>query len=138
MISCLVDTNTLIYWSYDGSPFHDDAQRFVRAAIINNIKLYVLSSSLNDIYYALHRHYENESAAREAIADVASIFDLVSLTPELVIASIASDEPDYEDGLIRAAAELLEVDAIVSYDKKAFKFSIIPRLDAAQALLRMS
>lgn len=76
----------------------------------------------------------NEADARSAIRDIAETFDLVDLTGLFVFESIDSDEPDYEDGLIRAAAEALQVDAIISYDKAAFKQSPIPKMTAPEAL----
>ncbi len=66
------------------------------------------------------------------------MFDLVDLTGLLVYSALDSNEADYEDGLIRAAAEALQVDAIVSYDKKAFKGSCIPRKTAAEVRARQS
>ena len=60
------------------------------------------------------------------------MFDLVDLTGLLVYSALDSNEADYEDGLIRAAAEALQVDAVVSYDKKAFKGSYIPRIPGRQ------
>lgn len=133
MGSYLFDANALVYWVNARAPQHGEVARAVRALIENGDEVYALSSSLNEIYYALHTHYTNEAAARDSIADIAATFALVDLTTPLVKASLLSDEPDYEDGLVRAAAETLEVDAIVTYDKKAFTASRIPKL-AASAL----
>ena len=94
---------------------------------------YALSSSLNEIYYALHSHYMSEGEARASIRDIAETFDLVDLTGLQVFAALDSDEPDYEDGLIRSVAEALQVDAIISYDKKAFHKSFIPKYTASEA-----
>ncbi len=49
------------------------------------------------------------------------------------IAALDSNEPDYEDGLIRSTAEALQVDAIISYDKKAFHKSFTPKYTASGA-----
>lgn len=51
----------------------------------------------------------------------------------VIFNALDSDEPDYEDGLIRAAAEALQVDALITYDKKAFKYSSIPSMTAEEA-----
>ena len=55
-------------------------------------------------------------------------------TGPLVFEALDSNEPDYEDGLIRGTAEALQVDAIISYDKKAFRSSFVPKLTAGEAL----
>ena len=134
MTSLLFDTNALIYWVYPDSPFHDEMLCLVDEAFLNQGVVCALSSSLNEVYYILHRRYMEEPEARESIRDIAETFDLVDLTGIFVFESIDSDEPDYEDGLIRVAAEELQVDAIISYDRAAFKSSFIPKMTAQEAL----
>lgn len=134
MGSLLFDSNALIYWVYPDSPHHDEVSDLLHRALTEGVSVYALSSSLNEIYYALHRHYMTEADARDSIREIAEVFDLVDLTGLLVFDALDSDEPDYEDGLVRAAAEALQVDAIVSYDKKAFRGSVIPALTAQAAL----
>lgn len=134
MTSLLFDTNALVYWVYPASPFHRDVSSLIHAAFAEKCSIYALSSSLNEVYYALHRHYMSEASARESIRDIAETFDLVDLTGLFVMEAIDSIEPDYEDGLIRVAAEQLQVDAIISYDKTAFTSSFIPKMTAREAL----
>ena len=134
MNSFLFDTNALIYWAYPQSPYHEDVNRLLYRILSEKGSAYMLSSSLNDVYYVLRRHYSSEEDARESIRDIAEVFDLVDLTGLIVFDALDSSEPDYEDGLIRSAAEALQVDAIVSYDKKAFKESEIPTVTAEEAL----
>ena len=121
MTSLLFDTNALIYWIHPDSSFHEEALCLVEEAYINRSTICALSSSLNDVYYILCRHYMTE--------------DLIDLTGLFVHESIDSDEPDYEDGLIRVAAEELQVEAIISYDKAAFKNSFVPKMTAQEALV---
>lgn len=134
MNSLLLNTNAVVYWMNPASEFHDDVDRLIGLALERRIALYLLTSQLNDVYYVLRRHYRSEPAARRAIDAASRLFDLQPLTEEIVAASIASEEPDYEDGLVCAAAEALSVDAIVSYDRAAFRTSIVPRLEAGDAL----
>ena len=134
MRSYLLDSNALVYWLYPGSPFNGDVSSFLREALVRDHDVYVLSSCLNEVYYALHSHYMGERAARSSIAIVADVLTLVDLTREVVDAALASDEPDYEDGLVRAVAEAFEVDAIITYDRKAFRGSSVAKRTAAEAL----
>lgn len=135
MSSYLFDTNTLVYWVYPDSDFHKDVSLLLKDISKKKGGMYALTSSLNDVYYVLRRHYASEKAARESIRDIAEVFDLVDLTGIFVFESLDSNEPDYEDGLIRAAAEALQVDAIVTYDKNAFAKSFIPKMTAEEARL---
>lgn len=132
--SYLFDTNALIYWVHKEAPYHSDVTRLMETLLEKDCSLLALASSLSDIYYALCRNYTTEEIARNSILIIAKNFDLIDLAGSFVFEAIESDEPDYEDGLIRAAAKALEVDAIISYNKRAFEHSYIPRLTAQEAL----
>ncbi len=138
MSSFLFDTNALIYWTYQRSPFHEEVSKLLEASLQSKNSICALASSLKDVYFALCSHYTDEVTARRSIALIAEVFDLVDLSGLLVWDAIDSDEPDYEDGLIRAAAEALQVDAIITYDKKAFRNSSIPSLTAQEAYRKIS
>lgn len=134
MNSMLFDTNALVYWVHAGSAFHEDVSALVRKMIREDSAVYALTSSLNDVHYIMRRQYANEEEAREAVRDIAETFDLVDLAGPFVFAALDSDEPNYEDGVIRTAAEALQVSAIISYDRKAFRDSLIPRKTAGEML----
>lgn len=137
MSSFLFDANALVYWIYPSSPQHAEVASLISRALEGNGRIYALSSCLNEIYYVMHTRYMGEPAARERVRAIFEVFDLVDLTAPLVADALDSDEPDYEDGLVRAGAEALQVDFIITYDKKAFTRSFIPKATAAQALSLM-
>ena len=137
MSSFLFDSNALVYWVYSNSPQHAEVANLISRTVEGTGRIYALSSCLNEIYYILHTRYMSETDARESIRDIFEVFDLVDLTGPLVANALDSDEPDYEDGLVRAAAEALQVNFIITYDKKAFTKSFIPKATAAQALSLM-
>ena len=116
MTSLLFDTNALIYSVCVESEHYEDVHRLLRTAITSDNSIYILASSLNEVYYVLQRHYMTEADARSAIRNIANTFSLIDLTG------------------IFAAAEALQVDAIISYDKAAFKQSPIPKMTAPEAL----
>ena len=63
--------------------------------------------------------------------------DLVVIGPigaEETLTALDSNEPDYEDGLVRACAELNDADFIISRDAKAFERATIRKLTAAEYL----
>lgn len=134
----LFDTNALIYWVNTASPYRNEVSQLIQCVLKSNHSIYALNSSLSDVYYALHTHYTNEENARAALFDIVETFDLIELSGPFVLEAINSNEPDYEDGLIRAAAEALAVDAIITYDKKAFRNSPIPKLTAQEAVEELS
>ena len=48
--------------------------------------------------------------------------------------SLESNEPDFEDGLIRACAELNDMDFIITRDEAAFRKSTVRAVDCAEFL----
>ncbi len=127
-----LDTNTLVYSMYQNSPKHKEVCDFLLCCLSKGAICYFLSSSLKDIYYILRRHYLTEPDARQSIKLLRETLDMVELNSTIVDIAFDSNEPDYEDALIRAAAELLQVDVIISYDEDAFKNSFIKKLTAVE------
>ncbi len=129
-----VDTNVLLdIASSARGKFHDDAILFYDAAGKSNVRLYASVAALKDVYYLLCRNYCNEGKVREAIRFFMSTFTIVDLTEAMAERAIDSDEPDFEDGLVRAAAEICKCKYIVSRDAKAFENGKIARLEPLEA-----
>ena len=129
-----LDTNTLVYSLHQGAPKHKEVNDFLERCLSESSPCYFLSSSLKDAYYILCRHYLSETDARQSIKMLRETLDMVDLNAAIVDNAFESDEPDFEDALIRSAAESLQVDAIISYDEDAFKNSFVPKLTAEEAL----
>lgn len=58
------------------------------------------------------------------------VFEVVAVDAVLCKIAAHSDEPDFEDGIIRALAEQRNAEFIISRDVAAFKNSNIRRLSA--------
>lgn len=94
----------------------------------------MLASSLKDFYLVYERHYGSELEARRQVRLLRTLATLVDLTGDVVDRALTSDEPDFEDGLVRAAAVGIGADLIVSRDAAAFVGSSVAREDAVSAL----
>ena len=93
---------------------------------------------LKDVYFPLCSHYTDEVTARRSIALIAlEVFDLVDLSGLLVFGCPSTQIDDYEDGLIRAAAEALRL-MRSSPTTKAFRNSSIPSLTARSLYRKIS
>ncbi len=129
-----LDTNTLVYSLHQDAPKHKEVNDFLTHCFSENHTCYFLSSSLKDAYYILCRHYLSESDARQSIKLFRETLDMVDLNSVIIDDAFQSDEPDFEDALIRCAAERLQVDAIISYDESAFSQSFLPKLTAIEVI----
>lgn len=79
----------------------------------------VAASSLKDVYY-LMRKRGSDQEARDWIRVFIRAFDVEELDAEVCSMALESDEPDFEDGCIRAIAERMQADFIITRDRKAF------------------
>lgn len=130
----LLDTNVILDLLSFDRPGHAEAQAFLERALDEEgLEVVIAASSLNDAYHILRRHYSSEEWARDDIATLRRLFTVAELTLEVVDRALASDEPDFEDGIIRATAELVGARAIVSNDRAAFRTSPVPRRSPAEA-----
>lgn len=92
---------------------------------------YVSALSLKDVYYVLTK-YADESSAREFVIAAMDLFEVVGIDAAVCRIAALSNEPDFEDGLIRACAESIPADFIISRDKTAFARSPIKSLSAQE------
>lgn len=93
----------------------------------------VAASSLKDIYYVLSK-YATEPDARAFITAVMDLFRIIPVDEAICRMAALSDEPDFEDAIIRACAESVQADCIISRDEKAFRRSTIKRLSPQEYL----
>ena len=133
------DTNILLDAFDPEREHHDDALALLWFAADNpgTIELIASISSFKNAYYILTRLYHSAEEAQASIEGLMGRFiQPVDFLASYGTEALASDEPDFEDALIRASAEHEGVFAIVSRDANAFACSNIPKLSAAELLER--
>lgn len=113
------DTNVLLDTILN-RPGREEALRLMLAASEGKIAGLVSASSITDLYY-LARKGIGDQAAREAIFDVLSIFDVALVDGDAC--SMALNEPlsDYEDAVLAVCAAREGADCIVTGDQGFLK-----------------
>ena len=119
MIRALLDTNVLIDFMVPDRPGSPCAARIVDAAGEGRFEAVVSAGSLKDAYYIVRKHF-GDALVREYLAALMGLAEIAPLDRAACAAALASDEPDFEDGLVRAAAETARADLIVTRDAAAF------------------
>ena len=131
MAKILADTNFLLDMMIPGRPDAQAAYRLFAAMDEGRVDMAVCAGSLKDSYYIARRDMA-DGDRRMWLRIFTERIDLFPLDSTLCRAAIASDEPDFEDALIRTCAEWWRADYILSRDAKAFANSSIPRIEASQ------
>jgi hypothetical protein len=90
-------------------------------------------ASLRDVYHIV-RKLRGESLAREAVATLMDLLIIAPLSAEECDIALRSGEPRFEDGLVRACAELNDIDFILTRKKGVYLGSAVRSLDCANYL----
>lgn len=129
----LLDTNILLDVVSLDRPESKAARDVLRRCNGGGDMGVVAPTSLSDAYYILRKQY-GEHKARALVRALMDIVVILPLSHEECGLSLYSDEPDFEDGLVRAAAELNEVDFILTRDTDAFARSRVRSLTCSEYL----
>lgn len=127
----LLDTNILLDMGISQRPEWAAATILLDEIVYGKAEGFIAASSLKDVYYILSK-YTDEPKARKFVLALLDLFTPVAVGASICRIAALSDEPDFEDGLIRACAENVPVDFVISRDKTAFKHSSIKRLSARE------
>lgn len=131
MAKVVLDTNIVLDYLSAGRPCHAEAASLLEGLIECDVVPVVPAGCLKDTYYILCRHYHNEPLVRERLDAFRRVVEVQPLTNEVLDAAFSSDEPDLEDAMVRATAELLGAKAIITRDATAYRGSSVPAMDAA-------
>lgn len=129
----LLDTNVLLDALVEGRPESTEAWEVLKRCNGGGDMGLVTSGSLKDAYYVLSRG-GREAAAREAIELLMELLVIAPVGAEECELSMRSGEPDFEDGLVRACAELNDVAFILTRDDRAFRTSRVRSLTCSEYL----
>ena len=123
----LLDTNALLDIAV-GHRLGAQAAQWLFDHIADNHAIgYVFPGSLKDFYFITRRDFSEETR-RAWISLFLDAFLLASFDRHVCEEALSSDEPDYEDGLIRSAAECEGCQYLISRDETAFATSVVIRL----------
>lgn len=115
----LLDTNFLLDFIDETRPESAYACELFRRAVSGEFSAIISAASLKDMYYVACKR-GSEQEARDWVNMFIWAFDIEPLDVEACAIAVSSDEPDFEDGCVRAIAECAQVDFIITRDRTAF------------------
>ena len=133
MNSVLIDTNVWVDIVLRRPAFYDDSMGCVMACIEEGIEVYVVGTSLKDVFYWAEKSARAEAAYR-AVSLLLDIAQVACVDGRVCKDALSLERPDYEDGIVAACAALEHVDAIVSRDAAAFDDACVPKFTPAQLI----
>ncbi len=125
----LLDTNIIIDAYLALRPCHEYANILLEECEFAKVDICVCALSLKDTYYVLCK-IKPENEVRKAISNLFELTTILGVDDEILKNAISSNEPDFEDGIIRACAENNKIDFIITRDKAAYQNSWVSSMDS--------
>ena len=124
----LVDTNVFLDYFLKRENF-ESAKLFFKLSFSLKNPLYISSMSFRDIEYVAHRVFHNKEDAKRAQMDAYKIcYKVLDISADDAINSLYEDDVDFEDCLLKEAAEREMIDVIVTNNVKDFRKLGFPAL----------
>ena len=137
MLDALLDTNILLDVALKREPWYEAAKKILEAGQdARHMHAFISPMSLKDTYFIVTK-LASEPQARAFLRYVLECCEVLPVGASACATALAEGfpEPDFEDGLIAAAAMEGHVDLIISRDEDAFNdlpvMKIHPQLFAA-------
>ena len=119
----LIDTDVILDFFFDRKPFSDNAAKVLSLCESREIKGFITSVIISNVYYLLRQTSTHEKVI-EKLKQLITITEVLTTDKEVILKALNSDFKDFEDALQNYSAELNGlVDLIVTRNLKDFKNS---------------
>lgn len=128
MRQIFIDTNVIIDFLADRSPFSEYAAILFQLAKEKKIKIFISAVSFNNTYYIL-RKVTSHKKALSLISEIEDYVGIQETNRKILRKAIKSNFNDFEDAIqYYSAIELGAIDIITTRNSKDFKKSELPVL----------
>ena len=134
----LLDTFVIIDALQNREPFSEDAQNIFLAVANWEIEGYITAKAITDIYYLTHRLTHSDSATRDILNKLFSLFGVLDTTANDCREAVFSGVTDYEDAVMIMTAECEKMDYIVTRNIRDYSKSKIPVLTPAELINKIA
>ena len=118
----LFDTNVVLDVLLDRQP-HAMAAAALFALVEQDVIEGLLgSTTVTTIYYLAERH-AGSATAREHVATLLSLFEVVEVSRSTLLEALKAGFPDFEDAVLHQAGLGAQIDGIVTRDREGFERS---------------
>ena len=120
----LIDTNVIIdaisERDYDYAP----SKNIIRLIVSKEIKGYIGTNQITDIYYVLKKYIPNAEARRRVIGSILNTFEVVPALPSFFKYSLNQSKlDDYVDSIVEEVASVNALSFIITNNTKDYKNS---------------
>ena len=119
----LIDTDVILDFFFDRKPFSDNAAKVLSLCESREIKGFITSVIISNVYYLLRQTSTHEKVI-EKLKQLITITEVLTTDREVIVQALNSNFKDFEDALQNYSAELNgQIDLIITRNVKDFKSS---------------
>jgi len=119
----LIDTDVILDFFFDRKPFSDNAAKVLSLCESREIKGFITSVIISNVYYLLRQTSTHEKVI-EKLIQLVTITEVLTTDKDVIIKALNSNFKDFEDALQNYSAELNgQIDLIITRNIKDFKYS---------------
>ncbi len=119
----LIDTDVILDFFFDRVPFSDDAAKVLSLCESREIKGFITSVIISNVYYLLRQNSTHEKVI-EKLTQLITITEVLITDKDAILKALNSNFKDFEDALQNYSAELNgQIDIIITRNIKDFKNS---------------
>jgi predicted nucleic acid-binding protein len=134
MKNIFLDTNVLIDFFANRTPFSTEAAKLFNYSFKKKITIYISAVSYNNIYYIVRQAYSHSETIK-MLSELNEWTEIIDVSKDIIKKSIKSDFKDFEDAIqYHCAKSLAKLDFIVTRDTKDYKTSTLPILTPKEAV----
>ncbi|WP_113922632.1 type II toxin-antitoxin system VapC family toxin [Cognataquiflexum aquatile] len=125
MDTVLIDTDVILDFFFDRKPFSEEASRLLSLCEKGEVKGFVTSIMLSNVYYLLRKTANHEKVI-ENLKMLMNIIDVTTTNKNTVIQALNSEFKDFEDALQNfSAINEKEIKVIITRNIKDYKSSTL-------------
>lgn len=129
-----LDTNCLIDFFLDRTPFSDLVAVILQRAKEQKLNIYISAISFNNVYYIVKQTHRHEKTI-DLLKTLENLVTIIAVDGDILHAAINSEFKDFEDAIqYYCAASVPEMDVIVTRNLKDYRKSQLPVLHPQEIL----
>jgi predicted nucleic acid-binding protein len=123
MKKILIDTDVILDFFFDRKPFSDNAAKVLSLCESREIKGFITSVIISNVYYLLKQTSTHEKVI-EKLTQLITITEVLTTDKDVILKALNSNFKDFEDALQNYSAEYNgQIDLIVTRNIRDFKNS---------------
>lgn len=135
----LIDTNVVLDLLWQRPAGYENARElFDIIDDDDDMHPYVISTSITNIFYAARKAFQDTSKAYALLRDVFGVVEVIEVDGDDIMGAYKMHWKDFEDAVQMSVAELDDMDAVITVNKKDFEEARVPVMTPREFCYRYS